>query len=108
MDTDKFLLEVENLGVHYGDAEVLQNISLQLKKGDFACLIGPNGAGKSTLLKAIVGLVPASSGRVISRARQLGYVPQQLPVDPALPLTVAEFLSLTLTKSRLWFGARGN
>lgn len=98
------ILEVENLSVSYDDAEVLQGISLRVARGQFACLIGPNGAGKSTLLKSIVGLVPASGGRVVSRAKAIGYVPQQLPLDPDLPLTVAEFLSLRLTKTRWWFG----
>ena len=54
-----------------------------------------------------MGLVPATSGRVISHAKKIGYVPQQLPLDPDLPLTVAEFLSLKLCVSRFWFGARG-
>src|SRR5664279_4841214 len=99
------ILEVEKLCVAYGDHQVLQDVSLVIERGQFACLIGPNGAGKSTLLKTIIGLVPASSGRVASRAQQIGYVPQQLPLDPDLPLTVAEFLSLKLTKSRWWFGA---
>src|SRR5947208_2020114 len=99
------LLEVEKLCVSYGEHEVLQDVSLAIERGQFACLIGPNGAGKSTLLKTIIGLVPASSGSVKSRARQIGYVPQQLPLDPDLPLTVAEFLSLKLSRSRWWFGA---
>ncbi len=101
------LLKVDNLCVRYGETEVLEDISLEIAKGDFACLIGPNGAGKSTLLKTIMGLVPATSGRVISHAKKIGYVPQQLPLDPDLPLTVAEFLSLKLCVSRFWFGARG-
>ena len=100
------ILEVEKLCVAYGDHEVLQDVSLVIERGQFACLIGPNGAGKSTLLKTIVGLVVASSGRVVSHARQIGYVPQQLPLDPDLPLTVAEFLSLKLSRSRWWFGVR--
>ena len=99
------LLQVENLSVQYGDQEVLQNVSLEIRRGAFACLIGPNGAGKSTLLKTIVGLLQPASGRIISHARQIGYVPQQLPHDAALPLTVAEFLSLRLAKGRFWFGA---
>lgn len=99
------LLQVENLCVRYGDQEVIQNVSLEIRRGAFACLIGPNGAGKSTLLKTIVGLIQPSSGKILSQARQIGYVPQQLPHDGHLPLTVAEFLSLRLTRSRFWFGA---
>jgi zinc transport system ATP-binding protein len=104
---DDWLLNVEDLCVRYGDARVLQDISFTIRRGDFACFIGPNGAGKSTLMKTIVGLVAPASGKIESRARQIGYVPQQMPLDTALPLTVAEFLSLKLTKSRFWFGAPG-
>ncbi|MEA3188891.1 MAG: zinc transport system ATP-binding protein [Chthoniobacter sp.] len=100
------ILEIEKLCVAYGEHEVLQDVSITIQRGQFACLIGPNGAGKSTLLKTIVGLVRASGGSVVSRARQIGYVPQQLPLDAGLPLTVAEFLSLKLTRSRWWFGVR--
>ncbi len=99
------LLRVQDLHVSYDDAEVLRGVSMEIRRGDFACVIGPNGAGKSTLMKAIAGLAPISRGRVESRARQVGYVPQQLPIDPALPLTVSEFLSLRLSKSRAWLGA---
>ncbi len=99
------LLEVRDVSVDYEDRAVLTDISFNLHKGDFGCLIGPNGAGKSTLLKTMMGLVTPTRGKVISHARQIGYVPQQLPLDPGLPLTVAEFLSLKLTQSRFWFGA---
>lgn len=101
------LLKIENLDVRYGENPALQGISLEIQRGAFACLIGPNGAGKSTLLKAIVGLVKPSAGRIISGATQIGYVPQQLPLDHSMPLTVAEFLSLRLTRSRFWFGVGG-
>jgi zinc transport system ATP-binding protein len=99
------LLEVDGVSVYYGDHAVLHDISLTLRRGEFACLIGPNGAGKSTLLKTVMGLIEPTRGKVISHARQIGYVPQQLPMDRGLPLTVAEFLSLKLTRSRFWFGA---
>ena len=105
INTAPAILSVQNVSVHYGDNCVLQDVSITLRRGEFACLIGPNGAGKSTLLKTIMGLIEPTRGRVVSQARQIGYVPQQLPLDPALPLTVAEFLSLKLTKTRFWFGA---
>ncbi len=101
-------LEVRDLCVDYQERPVLSGVSLQLRQGQFGCLIGPNGAGKSTLLKTIMGLIRPSRGEIISHARQIGYVPQQLPLDPALPITVAEFLSLKAEKTaqkRLWFGA---
>jgi zinc transport system ATP-binding protein len=103
-DTRSVLLDVQQVSVRYEDRTVLKDVSMQLRQGEFACLIGPNGAGKSTLLKSIIGLVQPTSGKVQSHARQIGYVPQQLPLSPSLPLTVAEFLSLKLSRSRFWFG----
>lgn len=100
------LLKVESLSVHYDKRVVLDDISLEVERGSFVCLIGPNGAGKSTLLKAIVGLVPISGGRVVSEAKSIGYVPQQVPLDAGMPITVSEFLSLRMSRCALWLGVR--
>ena len=51
------LLEIENLNAYYEKAQVLQDISLNIKKGETVAILGPNGAGKTTLLKSIIGLV---------------------------------------------------
>jgi zinc transport system ATP-binding protein len=99
------LLEVENLCVRYGGHDVLENVTLAVRRGSFSSLIGPNGAGKSTLLKSIVGLVQPNAGVIRVNTKKVGYVPQQLPLDPALPVTVAEFLSLRLSSGNTWFGA---
>jgi zinc transport system ATP-binding protein len=104
MEKNDPLLRVENLCLRYGEADVVQDLSLEIERGQFACLIGPNGAGKSSLIKALAGLLQPARGRIASSARQIGYVPQQLPLDANLPVTVAEFLSLKLTRSRFWFG----
>ena len=106
MEVDrKSYLGVESLNVSYKQNHVLEDISFEIERGQFVCVIGPNGGGKSTLLKAIVGLLPIRSGKVRKEARNVGYVPQQLRIDPAVPLRVDEFLSLKLSKRRVWFGA---
>jgi len=102
--TRKSYLSVENLNVSYKQNHVLEDISFQVERGQFVCVIGPNGGGKATLLKALVGLLPVRSGKVFKEARKIGYVPQQLRIDAAVPLRVDEFLSLKLSKSRIWFG----
>jgi branched-chain amino acid transport system ATP-binding protein len=51
------MLEVKNLTVHYNGAMALNNVSINIEKGEFVAVVGPNGAGKTTLLKAISGLL---------------------------------------------------
>lgn len=63
------MLQVQQLYKHYeqkqGKLDVLQDINLSLKKGEFVSIIGPSGCGKSTLLNIIAGLEHPSSGRVL-------------------------------------------
>ena len=59
------LLEVTQLGVHYGGIRAVSGIDLEVAEGELVCLIGANGAGKSSTLKAICGLVASRSGRIV-------------------------------------------
>jgi manganese/iron transport system ATP-binding protein len=90
-------LRLDEVGVAYGTASALENIDGTVAPGEAVALIGPNGAGKSTLIKAILGLVPLSSGRVtvLGRApaaarRDVAYVPQADTLDPEFPISVGE------------------
>jgi branched-chain amino acid transport system ATP-binding protein len=58
------LLDVQDVHVAYGKAEVVHGASLQVRTGEFVVLLGRNGAGKSSLLHAISGLIPKRSGQV--------------------------------------------
>ncbi|CAN5382110.1 ABC transporter ATP-binding protein [soil metagenome] len=60
----KALLEVRDVHVAYGKAEVVHGISMDVRAGEFVVMLGRNGAGKSTLLHAVSGLVPKRSGSV--------------------------------------------
>src|SRR5438067_2338822 len=57
-------LVISNLSVSYGQAPVLEQVSLTIAAGSITCLLGSNGAGKSTLIRTIVGLKQASSGNI--------------------------------------------
>lgn len=57
-------INVANLGVRFGDLQVIENMNFAVRPGEFVSLLGPSGCGKSTLLRVIAGLIPASSGAV--------------------------------------------
>src|SRR5690606_39163736 len=81
-------------------------VSLTLGRGEFVALIGPNGAGKTTLLRAILGVI-----RYVGEIRvngRIGYVPQRLQYDRTLPMTVLEFMALTLQRAPVMFGIRSS
>lgn len=78
------------------DAPVIEDVNLELRKGELACILGPNGAGKSTLLRLLAGLHAPNAGRVLldgqgleplrprERAREISLVPQGLTRVPQM------------------------
>jgi branched-chain amino acid transport system ATP-binding protein len=65
------LLEIEDLSVFYGRIQALRGISLQVEEGEIVALIGGNGAGKTTTMRAVSGLRPATSGRIVFDGRDV-------------------------------------
>ncbi|MGE5536152.1 MAG: ABC transporter ATP-binding protein, partial [Acidobacteriota bacterium] len=59
------MLELRNLVCGYGKASVIKGLSISVGRGQLVSLIGVNGAGKTTTLKAISGLIPVKSGRIV-------------------------------------------
>jgi len=73
------ILEISGLQGGYGEIQVLWGVDLAVEAGEMVCLIGSNGAGKTTLLKAISGLVPATSGSIVTDAGDLaGKSPEEV------------------------------
>jgi iron complex transport system ATP-binding protein len=58
------LIEAEGVGVTYGRARPVDDVSLALSGGELLVVVGPNGAGKTTLMKILTGEVTPSAGRV--------------------------------------------
>jgi NitT/TauT family transport system ATP-binding protein len=67
------LLAAEGVKKYYGDdrTPVLDNVSVELREGEFVALLGPSGSGKSTLLRVLAGLMPPSEGAVLEHGSPL-------------------------------------
>lgn len=105
-------IHIAHVDVRRGDLHILQDISATIPQGSSTVLIGPNGAGKSTLLHCIIHEI-VYTGEIRMRnghgnKPRLAYVPQNLRMDSALPLTVAEFLSLGHQRRPLWLGIKAS
>jgi branched-chain amino acid transport system ATP-binding protein len=65
------LLKVEHVHVHYGGVKALNGASIAVDEGEIVALMGPNGAGKSTVLKAIFGLAPIDTGKILWEEKEV-------------------------------------
>jgi ATP-binding cassette subfamily F protein uup len=74
------LLSMRDVSIGYGGPPVLENLSLQIERGDRVCLLGRNGAGKSTLMRVIQGTLVPDSGEIIRQTGlRVAYLPQEVP-----------------------------
>ncbi|HEX7474661.1 MAG TPA: ABC transporter ATP-binding protein [Dehalococcoidales bacterium] len=69
------LLEIKDLWVHYGRAEAVKGISMEIPEGNIVTLIGANGAGKTTTLRTISGLKRATSGQIWYQGKRIDSLP---------------------------------
>ena len=104
-------IKCEDLVLGYEGIPVAENISFEVRKGDYLCILGENGAGKSTLMKTLLGLTPLMGGNIAYgdglERYEIGYLPQQTFVQKDFPASVWEIvLSGTLSKCgrRAFFG----
>ncbi|MFW5897464.1 MAG: ABC transporter ATP-binding protein [Halanaerobium sp.] len=63
----KNILELKNINKSFQGLKVLQNLNLEIKKGEICCLLGPSGSGKTTLFRIASGLAAADSGQIIKK-----------------------------------------
>ena len=101
MTSPDILAEARGVDLSFGGNKVLSDVHMAVRKGEIVTLIGPNGSGKSTLVRLVLGLLEPDRGRVFLKpGLRIGYMPQRLVIDDALPLTVDRFLRLGGTATR--------
>ncbi|WP_276252398.1 metal ABC transporter ATP-binding protein [Haloarcula rara] len=94
------ILEVSDVTFAYGDAPVVEGVTVDVEAGEFLGLVGPNGSGKTTLLELMIGLRRPDSGTVTlfgdpahesSHGERIGFVPQDVTnTTGEMPITVRE------------------
>lgn len=87
---NNIIISLNNISFDYKNNNVIKNINLNIKKGEFISIIGPNGAGKSTLLKIITGILTPQKGEIkikqqpikkinkLQLAKEISYLPQNI------------------------------
>jgi ABC-type Mn2+/Zn2+ transport system ATPase subunit len=107
-------LTLDGVTVGYDGRPALEDVTMSVPHGAQVAIVGPNGAGKSTLFKALVGLLPVRSGRVLLHDREPGgqadpvaYVPQREEIDWGFPVTVHDVVMMGRYGRLGWFRRPG-
>jgi NitT/TauT family transport system ATP-binding protein len=77
-------VRVQTVSKSFGDVLALDQISLDVRRGEFVCLVGASGCGKTTLLNVVAGLEPSSAGTVETTARRTALMVQEASLFPWL------------------------
>lgn len=97
------IITIKNLTLSFEKFTVIENLSLQIKKGQLIFITGGNGSGKTTLIKSMIGLQPIQSGTIYINGKKntqqvisenVSYTPQFANFDRSFPITVAEIIQL--------------
>jgi len=112
------MISMQNINQHYASSQILWDLNLEIKAGSITCIMGRNGVGKTTLLKALMGLLPISSGEILLGEQDkpealhtksaekrafsgIGYVPQGRDIFPMLTVEENLKIGLPVRKNKL-------
>ncbi|MBF2077145.1 MAG: metal ABC transporter ATP-binding protein [Synechococcales cyanobacterium T60_A2020_003] len=102
-------IQIDHLSVNYRSVQALRSINVIVQPGELVGVFGPNGAGKSTLIKAMLGLIPRTTGQVTYGDRPLldqlnatAYVPQRSQIDWTFPATVWDVVMMGRVRPSGW------
>jgi NitT/TauT family transport system ATP-binding protein len=99
----KEVLRFENVCKHYhsrqGETVAVENITFDVKEGEFVAIIGPSGCGKTTLLSLAAGLIPPTRGKVKNDGASFGYMLQKDELFPWRTIEKNIFLPLEIKRT---------
>jgi spermidine/putrescine transport system ATP-binding protein len=75
MDAPDYIIRAEHLTKSFGDKEVLRDVSLRVKRGEFVTILGPSGCGKTTLLRMLAGFEMPTGGKIYMEGRDITDLP---------------------------------
>ena len=91
------IVEIKNIWFAFNGQTVLEDVSLDIRQGDFIAMIGPNGGGKTTLLKLMLGLLRPNKGTIrvlgdptAKASHHIGYVSQDVHINRSFPITAID------------------
>ncbi|MGV8074106.1 MAG: metal ABC transporter ATP-binding protein [Syntrophobacteraceae bacterium] len=94
---EQYAVEVKGVSFSYSGYQVLRDVDLNIKRGEFLAILGPNGSGKTTLLKLLVSILKPERGiiRIFGQepskaVDRIGYVPQDTTSNKEFPISVMD------------------
>jgi len=103
------IVEIKNIWFAYNGQTVLEDVSLDIRQGDFIAMIGPNGGGKTTLLKLMLGLLRPNKGAIrvlgdptAKSSHHIGYVSQDVHINRSFPITAIDVVVMGKLEPGRW------
>lgn len=107
------IIRLEHITYAYDDKVILDDVNLDVRRGQFIGLIGPNGGGKTTLIRLMLGLIPSQKGKIFllnkpieqfKEGAKIGFVSQKAnSFNKGFPATVFEVVAMGLTAKLGYF-----
>jgi zinc transport system ATP-binding protein len=102
------IIRLTDVGMNWDHHQILSDINLTVRKGDFIAITGPNGGGKTTMLRIVLKLLKPTNGSVeyldaagnVVNQLPIGYLPQKNMIDSRFPITVEEVIASGLLASK--------